>query len=160
MIIGSGDIASALPDRDDLLFFASGVSNSKETRQSEFKREEDLLCRQPEEAHLVYFSSLAIFYSDTLYTRHKRLMELLVKGLFPLHTIIRIGNISWGTNPHTLINYLKAHPEAELKDEYRYIVDRSEFLHWIGLIPNFSCEMNVPGTIMKVQEIYNVFCRG
>ena len=35
-IIGNGDIAMALReggvDRDDLLFFAAGVSNSRETR--------------------------------------------------------------------------------------------------------------------------------
>lgn len=47
MILGNGDIASALRpvDRPDRLFFASGVSNSSETRLSEFNRERDLLLR-------------------------------------------------------------------------------------------------------------------
>ena len=38
MIIGKGDIASILIDREDVIFFASGVSNSSEIRQSEFER--------------------------------------------------------------------------------------------------------------------------
>lgn len=159
MIVGRGDIASVLPDRDDRLFFASGVSNSQCTEEKQYRREENLLLSQPEDAHLVYFSTLSIFYADTRYTQHKRFMELLVKEVFPQHTIIRIGNISWGTNPHTLINYLKANPDAELRDEYRYIVDRKEFLHWINLIPEFSCEINIPGMMMKVEEIYETFVK-
>ena len=153
MIIGHGDIASVLMERDDLLFFASGVSNSSEIRESEYQREIDLLLSQPKDAHLVYFSSLAIFYSQTRYTTHKRVMEEIIKRNFRKYTIIRLGNISWGINPHTLINYLKAHPEAEIRDEYRYVCDKEEFLHWINLIPQWNVEMNVPGRRMKVKEI-------
>ena len=46
MIVGYGDIASVLKDRKGTIFFASGVSNSQETRESEYKREEDLLMKQ------------------------------------------------------------------------------------------------------------------
>jgi len=35
MIIGNGDIGKALKDRDDVVFFASGVSNSQETDEKE-----------------------------------------------------------------------------------------------------------------------------
>ena len=80
-------------------------------------------------------------------------MEKLIKGLFPKYTIVRIGNITFGDNPHTLINYLKAHPEAEIKDEYRYIVDKDEFLYWVNLIPSWSCEMSIPGRRMKIKDI-------
>jgi hypothetical protein len=153
MVIGTGDIASVLPDRYDLLFFASGVSNSQETKESEYKRELKLLLKQPRNAHIVYFSSLAVFYSDTRYTQHKRAMESLIANVFENYTIIRLGNITWGTNPHTLINYLKAHPKAKIRDEYRYICDKEEFLHWINLIPSVSCEMNIPGRRLKVQQI-------
>ena len=106
-IIGNGDIASVLPDRDNLLFFASGVSNSGETRESEYRREKDLLLAQNNQSHLVYFSSLAVFYGETRYTRHKKEMEGLVETYFPAHTIIRLGNIDFGDNPHTLINFFK-----------------------------------------------------
>ena len=39
MIIGKGDIASILNDREGAIFFASGVSNSSETNELAFKRE-------------------------------------------------------------------------------------------------------------------------
>lgn len=157
MIVGNGDLASVLPDRKDLLFFASGVSNSQCTDEAEYKRELDLLLQQPRDAHLVYFSSLAIFYSTTRYTAHKRWMELSVKDLFPKSCIVRLGNIDWGTNPHTLINYLRAHPNAEIRDEVRYIVSKEEFLHWIDMIPNWSCEMNIPGKTLTIREIKNEY---
>lgn len=158
--IGSGDIASVLPDRDDLLFFASGVSNSQETDEAQYLREVDLLLAQSRHAHLVYFSSLAIFYSDTRYTRHKLFMEDRIKARFPAHNIIRIGNITWGDNPNTLINYLAAHPGTEIRDEYRYIVDIEEFMHWINLIPAWNCELNIPGRRMKVADIKREFVDG
>lgn len=170
MIIGDGDIAGVLPDRNDLLFFASGVSNSQETRESEYEREEKLLLDQlPKDKwgvvnpHIVYFGSLSVFYSDTRYARHKRRMEEIVKCNFPLHTIIRIGNITWGTNPHTLINHFKAMAESgeplDIQDTTRYVVEMDEFLHWINLIPSWSCEMNIPGRIMTIQEIVDKFIR-
>lgn len=153
MIIGSGDVASVLPKRDDLLFFASGVSNSQEKKESAYKREIKLLLSQPPDAHLVYFSSLSVFYSDSRYAEHKRNMEFLVKLHFATYTIMRIGNIAWGKNPHTLINYLRAHPKAEIQDVYRYVITQDEFLHWINLIPDWSCEMNCPGERLKVIKI-------
>lgn len=152
-------MAGVLPDRDNLLFFASGVSNSAETRHYEYSREEDLLLQQDPDRHIIYFSSLAVFYSDTQYTRHKMFMEHLVKEHFPSYTIIRIGNILWGNNPHTLINYLAAHPKAKIRDEYRYVISVEEFLHWISLIPDWSCEMNCPGRMMKVQEIVDTYVK-
>ena len=161
MIIGNGDIAQALKevDRDDLIFFASGVSNSSETRQSEFQRELDLLKDQKRDKRLVYFSSLSILYSRIDYARHKRFMESAIEALFPSYTIIRLGNIAWGKNPHTLINYLKAHPEAEIQDVYRYVIEKDEFLHWIKLIPNWNIQMNCPGRRLKVKEIYDKYVR-
>lgn len=156
MIIGNGDIASVLPKRKDLLFFASGVSNSLETRDSEYDREVKLLLEQDSESHIVYFSSLAVFTKDTKYFNHKLQMEKLVKG-FDEHTIVRIGNITWGKNPNTLINNIKGKISSgkkfDIRDEYRYIVDKDEFLYWIGLIPEWSCEINITGKRMKVADV-------
>jgi hypothetical protein len=153
MIIGDGDIASAIKDRDDILFFASGVSNSRETSKEEFDREMDLLRAQGNHHHIVYFSTLSVFYQDTPYTQHKLRMENLVKSVAHIYTIMRLGNITWGKNPNTLINYLRAHPDADIRDEYRYICERDDFDYWLNMIPNFSCEMNVPGKRMKVKEV-------
>lgn len=162
MIIGKGDIASVLTDREDRIYFASGVSNSQETRESEYQREIDLLLSQDRKKHIVYFSSLSVFYSKLRYAKHKCGMETLVKHFFEPYTIIRMGNITWGTNPHTLINFIRNkirnHETVEIQDVYRYIVEKEEFLHWIDLIPDWSCEMNIVGRRMKVIDIVKEYC--
>jgi nucleoside-diphosphate-sugar epimerase len=160
MIIGDGNIAQVLKsvDREDRLFFASGVSNSLEIRRSEYEREKRLLLVQDKNRHLVYFSSLRVFSSDTLYTQHKIRMERLIKKLFKHYTIVRLGNITWGsTNPNTLINFLKNkiknNEPYEVQDVYRYLVDKEEFLYWISMIPDWPCEINIPGRRIKVSDI-------
>lgn len=168
MIVGNGNIASVLPKRDDLLFFASGVSNSQETRESEYQREISLLMQQPKDKHIVYFSSLAVFKSEKKYTRyirHKREMEKTIKAYFEPYTIIRIGNIGWkNDNPNTIINFLKNkiknNEEFEIQNVYRYIINKEDFLHYINLIPDWNCEMTLFGRKMTVQEIVNEIKEG
>jgi hypothetical protein len=159
VIVGNGDIAGVLPDRDDLLFFASGVSNSQCTDEKQYKRERDLLLEQPRSAHIVYFSSLSIFYANGRYQQHKRDMEAMVKENFPKYCIIRLGNVTWGDNPNTLINYLADHPNAEIQDVYRHIIEIDEFMYWIDLIPDWSVELNIPGRFLKVKEIVEEYVR-
>jgi hypothetical protein len=160
-VIGRGDIAAAIVDRPDLTFFAAGVSNSAETRESEFEREENLLFSVSDRAHIVYFSSLCVFYADTRYARHKRFMEKLVKRGFDCHTIIRLGTITWGRNPNLLINHLRLRREQglplEIQDVTRYVCDLAEFQHWLGLIPPWPCELNITGRRMTVSEIVEEF---
>lgn len=159
-VVGNGDIASILERTNkDVLFFASGVSNSKETRESEYQREKDLLLEQDTSKRLVYFSSIGILDGKTRYYDHKREMEQLVKENFQRYCIVRLGNITWGTNPNTLINHFKncmANQEPfQIQDAYRYIVDEEEFLYWINLIPDdLNVEMNIPGRRMKVKDIF------
>ncbi len=161
MILGEGDIARVLPEREDLLFFASGVSNSQETSEVEYQREVDLLAEQPRDAHIVYFSSLAVLNGTSRYIQHKREMEARIKE-FDRNTIVRIGNTAWGINPHTLINHFRGQIERgeplEIQDTYRYIVDKDEFLYWVNLIPEWNCEMNIPGKRMKVADIVDEYC--
>jgi len=161
MIIGSGDIASALKDHKNRLYFASGVSNSAETRESEYEREKRLLLKQKRNLHLVYFSTLAVFYGNNRYVRHKLDMEALIRQEFPRYTIMRIGNITWGTNPHTLINFfhrqVKQGKPLQVSNVYRYIITKDEFLHWISLIPEWNCEMNLTGRRMKIKEIIDEY---
>jgi len=157
MIIGNGDIAQVLKDRDGFIFFASGVSNSQETRESEYQREKDLLMSQDKGKHLVYFGSLCVFYSRTRYAQHKLEMEQLVKDNFKHYTIMRLGNITWGINPNTIINFFRnkiAQREIiEIKNTFRYIVDLGEFLHWLSMIPKRNCEMNITGRRMSIRQI-------
>jgi nucleoside-diphosphate-sugar epimerase len=164
MIIGNGDIASVLKDREDRVYFASGVSNSQEKRESEFDREMNLLLEQDRSRHTVYFSSLSVFYSDTRYAQHKIFMENVLKNYFKHYTIIRLGNITFGKNPNTILNFfrnkIKMGEELEIRDEYRYIIDKEEFLHWMDLIPIWNCQMNITGRRMKVSEIVEEIKQG
>jgi len=157
MIVGTGDIARVLKDRNDLIFFAAGVSDSSCDSEKEFKRERKLLLKQKRK-HIVYFSTLSIYEKDTPYTRHKIEMEQLVKDNFYLYTIIRIGNISWGCNPKTIINYFNYCIENKIgvfiRHEYKYICSLEEFHYWIAKIPNFSTEMNITSGRISVRKLY------
>jgi hypothetical protein len=135
MIVGRGDIASVLNDREGAIFFASGVSNSTETNQSEYWREMQLLDKQDKNKCLFYFSSISVDDMSKIeneYLMHKRRMELLIKSNFKNYNIIRIGNISWGNNPNTFLNYIKNKIKngepVEIKDEYKYIIDKEQLL--------------------------------
>jgi len=165
-IVGNGDIATVLKEADEkgLLFFASGVSNSQEKRESEYQREKDLLLSQDKSKHIVYFSSLAVFYGDSRYVEHKKEMEKLVKDNFSRYCIVRIGNIAWGSNSYTILNFfknkIKNNEPFEIQDTYRYIVGKDEFLYWINMIPDWNVEMNIVGRRMKVSEIVEEIKKG
>ena len=160
MIVGRGDIASVLNDRDGAIFFVSGVSNSNETRESEFMREIELLDKQDKTKCIFYFSSIALddVNKNSQYLQHKRNMELLVKSNFENYNIIRIGNITWGSNPNTFINYIKNKKSkgetVEIKDEYKYVIDKEQLVLLTDNLPltgqNTIC---VFGRMAKVAEL-------
>ncbi|AZA78948.1 hypothetical protein EG347_16225 [Chryseobacterium sp. G0186] len=115
MILGTGLVANSLQTADskDILFFASGVSNSLETRASEFEREFSLLkaaYEENKEKKLVYFSTLSILdqsKQDSHYVIHKKEIESYIKNNIEHYLILRIGNIvGKGGNPNTLFNFL------------------------------------------------------
>jgi hypothetical protein len=162
MIVGRGDIASALNDREGAIFFVSGVSNSNETRESEFMREIELLDKQDRTKCIFYFSSISVDDLDKVannkYLQHKRRMELLIKSNFENYNIIRIGNITWGNNPNTFINYIKNKKKkgepVQIKDEYKYIIDKDQLVLLTDNLPligqNTLC---VFGRMAKVAEL-------
>ena len=164
MIVGNGGIASVLTDREGFLFFASGVADSQEIRESEYQREIDLLMQQDNNLHIVYFSTLSVFYNTTRYTAHKRQMEETIKARFKKYSILRLGNCAWGTNPHHLINFFKGKIKNkepyEVWDTYRYVLDKEEFLFWVNQIPEWNCEMSVIGRRMKVADIVEEIKKG
>jgi hypothetical protein len=153
MVIGNGDIASVLNDRPGITFLASGLSNSTNVTFADYLREKDLIFKY-QKNHVVYFSSLSIYYSNSTYSKYKQELEKYVMSTCASYTIVRIGNITWGKNPHTLLNYLKANPDAEKRDEIRYLVDEEEFVHWVDKIrPGVNDIMNIPGRIVNVQDL-------
>ena len=155
-IIGTGDIAKQIKDKSGIVFLASGLSNSSKVTHRDLICEKEIISENWDN-HCVYFSSLSIFYSDSKYTNYKREIERYIKSNCERYTIIRLGNITWGTNPHTLINFLKNKIKNkepyEIQDTFRYLCTQDEFDHWINLIPSFNCEMNITGERVSVKEI-------
>ena len=115
MIIGRGLIANLFTeiDLDEVVFFASGVSNSSETRKGEFLREqnlvEDTLASNPEKL-FVYFSTCSIYDSskyNSLYVLHKLHIEEIIKQKAKHFLILRVSNaVGRGGNPNLLMNYI------------------------------------------------------
>ena len=168
-IVGHGDVARsilraaashALP-QSDRIYFASGVSNSREKDEAKFFREKSLLLQQQRNRHLVYFGSLSVFYAKTRYTQHKLEMEKLVREQFPLHTIMRLGTITWGENPHTIINSMREQHRCgqrlNIQDTTRYVLTEDEFHHWLAHIPDWPCEMNVTGQLMSIRDLVKTY---
>jgi nucleoside-diphosphate-sugar epimerase len=115
MIVGNGLIANAFrdSDREDVIFFASGVSNSLETNPSEFQREENLIRKTISENPdklFVYFSTCSIYdssKSDSPYVNHKLNMEHIIANEAQKYIIARVSNaVGKGGNPNLLMNYI------------------------------------------------------
>ncbi len=115
MIIGNGLIGTAMRsiDKDDLLIFASGVSNSMETDPKAYQREYNLLkesiVKYPNKK-LIYFSTCSVYdvsrRKDT-YIEFKLKIEKFITNTLSSYVIFRVGNVvARGGNPNTLINYL------------------------------------------------------
>lgn len=158
MVIGRGAIASIINDRSGFIFYANGASNRKPLTQNVIDKEiKEVLSYSKSQDMFVYFSGLNIYYKDggrKDYTEFKLMMEELVKKNFTNYCIFRIGSITWGDNPNTIVNYLKNNPLAELKDVYRYLHTKEELQHWMDLIPEKGKhEMNVTGRMIKPIDI-------
>ena len=162
MIIGKGDIASILNDREGVIFFASGVSNSSETRKSEFQREMSLLEQQDKTKCIFYFSSITIDNKEKFevskYLQHKKRMEDYVIANFENYNIIRIGNITWGTNPNTFLNYIrnkiKNDEPVYISDEYKFMISEQELLALTDNLPIIAKnKLSVFGRMVKVKDL-------
>ncbi|MYN43987.1 NAD-dependent epimerase/dehydratase family protein [Pseudoduganella sp. FT93W] len=176
MIIGNGLLAQACAPhfrlRDDVLVFASGVSNSRETRAEEYAREQAML----EEAlkldlFTVYFSSCSVHDAElahTPYVQHKRAMEALITARSRQMAIIRLPQVVGSTpNPYTLTNYLneqitEGKPFQLWLRAWRNLIDVEDVAaivaqlidhHWAdGVITNVACPFSVP-----VPELVHTF---
>lgn len=162
MICGEGDIGSVLRDRKEFLFFAAGVSNSSEKIETQYQRESVMLGAHIALANglglsLVYFSSIACYFSTTRYTKHKQEMELLIKAACNNFSIIRIGNITWGSNPNTFINYIrnkqaKGEP-VQIRDEWKFLISKEQLLFITDNLPlTGRNEISVFGDCKKVKD--------
>lgn len=115
MIIGKGLIASLFTDVDmnEVVFFASGVSNSSEKRKEEFLREQNLveetIAKYPNKL-FVYFSTCSIYDSskyNSSYVLHKLHIEEVIKQNTANYLILRVSNaVGNRGNSNLLMNYL------------------------------------------------------
>lgn len=147
MIVGSGLLASAFnlstATRYKTTVFASGVSNSAETRLECFAREARLLDESlaKRNSMFVYFSTCSIAdpeRSVTPYVQHKLAMEAKVMGTAKRYLILRLPQVVGGTgNPHTLTNFLA-----------RNILAKEEFPVWASAI---RCLIDVADAV-KITE--------
>lgn len=124
MIIGNGLIAQSMKsiDAENILFYASGVSNSLETAESEFLREKTLLAKSIAENPdkiFVYFSTCSIYDSsknNSPYVLHKLKMEQLIAEKCEKYFILRVSNaVGKGGNSNLLLNYLVKNIENKTK---------------------------------------------
>jgi len=139
MIVGNGLIANALKryeKSNDVIIFASGVSNSKEVDKSEFEREKNKLKSYlNKKGRLVYFSTCSLSdmsLHDSPYVLHKREMEGYILENFPNNIIFRLPIVvGTNNNPNTLFNYFRDKISKNLdltidKLATRYLIDADD----------------------------------
>lgn len=111
-IIGSGLLARSFSDicfKNNTLILASGVSNSRELRESEFSREISLVRRAIEknpDSAVVYFSTCSLVNGPvTPYTKHKMKVENLVANAASTFYIFRLPQVVGVVQNSTLVSY-------------------------------------------------------
>ena len=123
------------------MIFASGVSNSRETRRQEFEREEQLFRQETSrwpEATLVYFSTCSILDEDlnnTPYVRHKMSMEALASRQRSFHIFRLPLVVGCSDNPCTLTNFF-----------YDRLIKQLPITVWEGTERN----------LIDVQDVYKI----
>jgi dTDP-4-dehydrorhamnose reductase len=114
MVIGNGLIGcifSSFTKNDEIIIFASGVSNSKESNKNEFDREEKLLkttISENPEKKIIYFSTVFIENVKNMYYEHKKNIEEYIKNNCENYLIIRLPQVvGYLGNNNNLFNFLK-----------------------------------------------------
>jgi nucleoside-diphosphate-sugar epimerase len=144
VVVGNGLLGKSMnlfADHDDILIFASGVSNSKENRVSEYDRELNLLHTfLGTEQKIIYFSTCSVLYDcikQTDYIKHKIQVEDFIKSNFKNYIIFRLPNVVGHTeNQHTSFNFFKRNllDNVEINVEEnttRYFIDVDDIVETI-----------------------------
>jgi len=165
MVIGNGLIARAFEkykNSDNIIIFASGVSNSKEDRDTEFTREVNLLSNHFDTtSRLIYFSTCSIddpSLKHSEYIAHKIRMEKVIKRKFPNSIIFRLPNVVGSCdNPNTSFNYFKNRIKETLPitiEEHatRYFIDSDDLTVLLPYFIEKDIDENVSQTINVVLD--------
>ena len=161
MIVGSGQVARGFKEYlndSKVVIFASGVSNSRETRRISFEREERLLKTIIDSYHkktIVYFGTCSVYDNSVnqgSYVQHKLKMEQLIEKKCQKFYIFRLPQIVGKTSSPTLINHLfdaiyNGNNLAINKNSTRNLIGVNELF----LIANYLIKNN-----LYVNEITNI----
>lgn len=137
MVIGNGLISSAFINDyqfdDEVIIFASGVSNSLETDPVSFKREELLLqetIQKYPHKKIIYFTSfIDTSIKKIKYAQHKYNMGKIIKKSGLPYIILKLPQIMGkGGNPNNLLNYIikniiSNNEICVYKNTYKAIID-------------------------------------
>lgn len=145
MVVGKGMIArrfGAFAERADVVIFASGVSNSKETRAEPFARERRLVeetLAQTTGSLFVYFSTASVddpTEQGSPYVIHKLALEQLIADRATHYLLVRASNVVGGPgNPHTILNFfvdrvLRNEPFTIWQHASRNLIDLDD-VYWV-----------------------------
>ena len=153
MIIGRGLIAKAFEkysNDDNVIIFSSGVSNSLETRDSEFEREESLLKSNLFlDKKFIYFSTVSVVDGSlkSPYINHKIKMEKIISDNHNNYLIFRlpivVGN---NANKITFFNSLKDkinnNEELKVFSVGRYLIDIDDLSETLPTLIDEQSEKN------------------
>jgi nucleoside-diphosphate-sugar epimerase len=138
VVIGNGMVAKAFSKYstdENIIIFASGVSNSKEKRSEEFEREFLLLSNvinDNKKSKFIYFSTCSIFdkqVSETPYVVHKKEVEDYIKKNCQNYIIFRLPTVIGSSkNDKTLFNNFKnkilnSEVMEIQKNSFRFLID-------------------------------------
>ena len=158
MVIGNGLLAKTFSDfenDDSVLIFASGVSNSTTTNDSEFEREFNMIKSTIEKCNgkFVYFSTCSIddeSVNFSPYVLHKLKIEKYIRKKHHDYLIFRVSNvIGRCQNKFTILNYLfnavKNNIEIDLwKNAQRNFIDKDDLNYIVSqLIKKNSSNMTI-----------------
>ena len=171
MVVGNGLIAKAFDaykNNDEVIVFASGVSNSSETIDKEYHREIELLLSYKEKSQrLIYFSTCSIsdqYLQNSAYTNHKSKVEKIIEEVFSRYLILRLPNLIGHTkNPNTMFNYFKnallANTQVQIQENaYRYLLDIDDLAMLLpAILKNSTENLKIDVAVDNKQSVLSIY---
>jgi nucleoside-diphosphate-sugar epimerase len=164
IVVGGGLIAQAFAKIkffNQTLVLASGVSNSSETRETEYKRGAELIVyeisRHPH-AHVIYFSTCSLVNGvNSRYMEHKLEMERLISHTSKSFHIFRLPQVVGVVSNMTLVSFLT---DAIIREKSltiqkaakRHLIDVVDVARIAALLANSNAGVN------SVQSITSAAC--
>lgn len=175
MVVGSGLLATTFSHyatNNNVIIFASGVSNSTTKDPIAFKRELDLLDHYLDaDKTFIYFSTISVHdpdLSETPYIQHKLHIEHLIAERCSSYIIFRLPILlGRSNNPHTLCNFIhnqiiNQKTITVYKKACRYIIDVDDLKTHLsamidsGKYTNSTIDINYNNAI-SIPELIHIY---